>query len=109
MPESVLETLPEQIREAVEQQAAGPPSPYNVWAAISQDGGATFSAPLKISKKDSPAPQPFLPFGVGDDFSFITLSGTHAYVGWADYRPGDRQGFFGAVELRAFNRSTSSG
>jgi hypothetical protein len=68
VPESVLESLPEQIRESIEQQAAGPPSPYSVWAAISRDGGATFSAPLKISRKDSPAPQPFLPFGVGDDF-----------------------------------------
>lgn len=107
--ESVLEALPEPLREGVEAQAAGPPSPYNVWAATSRDGGATFSEPLKISKADSPAPQPFLPYGIGDDFSFIALSGTHAFVGWADYRPGDRQGFFSAVDLDAFARNRTSG
>jgi hypothetical protein len=101
--------LPGEAPDEIETQAAGPPSPYNVWAAISEDGGATFSAPLKVSKKDSPAPQPFLPFGVGDDFSFIALSGTHAFVGWADYRPGDRQGFFSAVDLRAFKGNTPTG
>jgi hypothetical protein len=109
LPESGLEALPEHVRETIEQQAAGPPSPYNVWAAVSRDGGATFGAPLKVSKKDSPAPQEFLPFGIGDDFSFITLSATHAYVGWADYRSGDRQGFFSAVDLDAFARNSRSG
>jgi hypothetical protein len=107
--ESALEALPEPVREGVEAQTAGPPSPYNVWAATSGDGGATFSEPLKISKADSPAPQPFLPYGIGDDFSFIALSGTHAFVGWADYRPGDRQGFFSAVDLDAFARNGTSG
>lgn len=106
LPESVLATLPEQVREAIAAQAAGPLSPYNVWAAISDDGGATFTAPLQVSRGNSPAPQEFLPFGIGDDFSFLALSGTHAFVAWADYRPGDRQGFFSAIKLDAFRKSS---
>jgi hypothetical protein len=102
--------VPEKIPGEVEDQAAAPASPYRVWAAISTDGGTTFSAALAVSKRDSPAPQtPLLPFGIGDDFSFVTLSGTHAYVAWADYRPGDRQAFFSAIDLRAFKRATTSG
>jgi hypothetical protein len=42
---------------------------------------------------------------VGDEFSFLALSRTHAFVGWADDRPGDRSGFFAAVKLQAFTRS----
>ena len=87
----------------------GGPSPYNVWAATSADGGVTFSKPLQVSRANSPAPQVGLPFGIADDFSFITLSGTHAFVAWADYRPGDRSGFFSAVNLKAFKRNKTSG
>ncbi|MFI5047041.1 MAG: sialidase family protein [Acidimicrobiia bacterium] len=104
LPKEVLETLPEQVRNAVEAQAAAP-SGYNVWAAVSHDGGATISAPLNVSKADSPAPQTGLPYGIGDDFSFIALSPTHAFVVWADYRPGDRSGYFSAIDLNAFKRS----
>jgi hypothetical protein len=101
VPESMLASLPEQVREAIAAQAAAL-SPYDVWAAISKDGGATFSAPLRVSRANSPAPQTFLPFGVGDDFSFLAMSGKYAFVGWADYRPGDRQAFFRAIPLQAF-------
>jgi hypothetical protein len=77
-------------------------APYNVWAAISRDAGATFSDPLKISSAPSPAPdaRPFA--NGGDDFSFITFSKENALVGWADWRPGERSGFFSAIKLGAF-------
>jgi hypothetical protein len=101
VPESQLASLPEQVREAIAAQAA-PLSPYNVWAAISNNGGTTFTAPLKVSKADSPAPQAFFPFGIGDDFSFLALNAKYAFVGWADYRPGDRSAFFSAIKLSAF-------
>ena len=39
------------------QGFGGPSLPYNVWAAVSRDGGTTFSAPLKVSSEDSPAAQ----------------------------------------------------
>jgi hypothetical protein len=75
--------------------------PYNVWAAISDDAGA-FSQPLKVSSTPSPAPdaRPFA--NSGDDFSFITFSKENALVGWADWRPVERSGFFSAIPLRAF-------
>jgi hypothetical protein len=62
------------------------------WAAVSNDAGETVSAPLAVSTADSPAPQPLLPFGIGDDVSLLALSRTHAFKGWADDRPGLRQG-----------------
>ncbi|HEV3451446.1 MAG TPA: sialidase family protein [Acidimicrobiia bacterium] len=99
---------PREAAGEVADQAAGPPSPYNVWAATSDDGGATFNAPLQISKAESPAPQEFLPFGVGDDFSFLSLSGSYAFIAWADYRPGDRSAFFSAVKLSTFKANATS-
>jgi hypothetical protein len=88
--------------------------PYTVWAAISRDGGTTFAQPLEVSQPfgvppetASPAPDstPFFGNG-GDDFSYITLDHQFAFVAWADWRPGpqtDRQGFFSAIPLAAFN------
>ena len=75
--------------------------PYNVWATISDDEGATFSQPLKISSADSPGEDPALPFGF-DDLSDINLNDQYAFIAWADWRPGDRSGYFSAVKLRAF-------
>jgi hypothetical protein len=83
------------------QAGAGPTFPYNVWAAISGDGGATFSQPLEISTSTSPAPDPA--YLGSDDFSYITLSRQAAFIGWADWHPGDRSGLVSAVKLQAFN------
>src|SRR5262249_41554013 len=83
----------------------GPTFRFNVWAATSNDGGGTFSKPLKISTAPSPAPDPTVTIAgidVADDFSYITLDQQYAYIGWADWRPGDRSGFFSRVDLRAF-------
>jgi hypothetical protein len=105
VPESLLNGLAEPVREAIQTAESSGPSPYSVWAAVSPDGGAHFSKPLKISKADSPAPQPFLPNGIGDDFSFIAMSSTHVYVAWADYRPGDRSAYLSAIAVPVFDRS----
>ena len=82
------------------QPGPGPTFPYNVWAAISNDGGATFSEPLRISSADSPAPDPVR----GDAFRavFIDLDRRNAFISWPDWRPGERSGFFSAVKLQAF-------
>jgi Neuraminidase (sialidase) len=77
------------------------PVPYTVWAATSNDNGATFSQPLQISSASSPAPDAKLPGG-SDDTSAITLSDQDAFVGWADWRPGNMAGYFRAVKLGAF-------
>ena len=82
----------------------GPALPYNVWAAISRDGGATFSEPLKVSSADSPAADSATFGNFGDDYSSIVLDRDYAYVGWADWRPGDRSGFFRAIKLSEFEQ-----
>lgn len=84
------------------QPGPGPTFPYSVWAATSDDGGSTFSQPLKVSTADSPAPdsRPFA--NLGDDFSFIALSGNEAFVAWADWRAGERAGFISAIDLHEF-------
>jgi len=79
----------------------GPTFPYNVWAATSHDGGATFSPPLKLSTATSPAPDPQLD-GL-DCCSFIALSRQAAFVVWADWRPGEGSAFFSAIKLQAFD------
>jgi len=82
----------------------GPAYPYNVWTAVSRDGGATFSAPLEVSSADSPAP-PSGPFGnAGDDYSSIAISGDHVYVTWADWRSQERANFFRDIGLNAFGK-----
>jgi len=80
----------------------GPAVPYSVWAAVSRDGGATFSEPLRASSVDSPAPQsgPFA--GSGDDFSGLAVEGRNVYVGWADWRVAERDNFFRAFKLSEF-------
>jgi len=75
------------------------PMPYNVWAAISRDGGTNFSEPLKVSGGNSPAG---VPGASGDDYSHIVLDRDHAYVAWPDWRPGERQGYFHAIPFTAF-------
>jgi hypothetical protein len=81
-----------------------PSTPFTVWAAISYDGGATFSNPLEISTAPSP-PQSASTNDFADDDSFISLDGQHAYIAWADWRPGDRSGFFSDVKLQAFTHA----
>jgi hypothetical protein len=78
--------------------------PYNVWAAISRDGGATFSEPLKVSAGDSPAPESGMFGNAGDDYSTIAIDGKNIYVGWADWRPGERQGYVGVLKVADFKK-----
>jgi hypothetical protein len=89
-------------------RGASPPiMPYSVWAAVSKDGGATFSKPLKISKANSPAP----PADPEDAFSYVGDHGPSGmamdgeggvYVVWADWTPGERAIFFSAINAKAF-------
>jgi hypothetical protein len=82
---------------------AGPaPAPYNIWASISRDGGATFSEPLKVSRADSPAPQGGMFGNSGDDYSALALDREYLYAGWPDWRPGDRQNLFRAIKFDEF-------
>ena len=79
----------------------GPTYEYTVWAAISKDGGITFSRPLEITTAPSPAPDPS--YLGSDDVSFISLTSEDATIGWADWRPGDRSGLVSTVKFKVFN------
>jgi hypothetical protein len=78
--------------------------PYNVFAAISQDEGQSFSKPLQINVTPSAAPDPVRG---GDDFSVIVLSHQDAFVGWGQWPApagsGNQAGYFSAIKLQAFN------
>jgi hypothetical protein len=81
---------------------ATPPKtyPYDVWAAISRDGGKTVTQPLKISGQKSPAPDPEQQST--DDVSFIVMDGTDAHFGWGDWRSGEMQGWYARTPLADF-------
>jgi hypothetical protein len=80
---------------------SAPGGPYKVFAAVSDDQGATWSDPLQVSMASSPAPDPTQV--ALDDTSMITLDNQAAFFAWGDWRPGDVQGFFSAVKLQAFS------
>jgi hypothetical protein len=80
----------------------GPSFPYNVWAAISKDGGTVFSEPLEVSSANSPAPQAGMFANSGDDYSAMAVDGDNVYVGWADWRPVERQGFISTLKVSEF-------
>jgi hypothetical protein len=81
--------------------------PYEIWAALSRDGGKSFSAPLKVNQGVAPAyPSDYV--GFGDDFSWITLDHNSAHIGWGDARGTDTPAdpwpdiWYGRVDLPAF-------
>ena len=78
--------------------------PYNVWAAISLDGGATFSDALTVSSANSPAPESGMFGNAGDDYSALAVDGDSIYVGWADWRPGERQNYVSILRLGDFKK-----
>jgi hypothetical protein len=82
----------------------GPAFPYNVWAAISRDGGKTWSRPLQASSGLSPAPDSSPFGGAGDDYSDVRAEGNNVYVAWADWRAAERANYFRAIPLNAFIR-----
>jgi len=85
---------------------SSPGGRYDVFAAISNDQGHTFSKPLKVNATPSEAPDPTFYGNASDDFSSIALSKQAAFIGWAHWpAPGgvaNRAGYFSSVKLQAF-------
>jgi hypothetical protein len=76
---------------------------YDIWAAISKDGGHAFSRPLRISHARSPAVDPYRNAGLfGDDIQDLALSPKDLYVIWADSRAGFQAVWLGRAALSAF-------
>jgi hypothetical protein len=81
--------------------------PYSVWAAVSRDGGATFSKPLKVSKANSPA----APSDPDDAFRIVGDHGPSGmaidgydgvHVVWADWTPGERAIYLSSINMDSF-------
>ena len=70
---------------------------YDAWAAVSRDGGRTFTSPVRISGAPSPPPQP--DYAAGDDFSTVTLTHDALYAGWGDWRSGHLDAWVGGFAL----------
>ncbi|MDE2261990.1 MAG: exo-alpha-sialidase [Gammaproteobacteria bacterium] len=76
---------------------------YNIWAAVSKDGGHSFSTPLRISHARSPAVDPYRNAGLfGDDIQDLALGPNDLYVVWADNRAGFQGVWLGRAPLSAF-------
>lgn len=87
----------------LEWRAIYPDYTYDVWAVISKDGGKSFSDPLRISQRRSPAGSYYRNSGnFGDDVQDLALSPTDMYVIWGDYRAGFLGSWLGRAPLTAF-------
>jgi hypothetical protein len=84
-------------------RAVYPDHSYDIWAAISKDGGRLFSRSLRISHARSPAVDPYRDAGLfGDDIQDLALSPKDLYVVWADNRAGFQAVWLGRAPLSAF-------
>jgi hypothetical protein len=84
-------------------RAIYPDQSYDIWAAISRDGGKTFSEPLRVSHARSPAFDPYRNAGrFGDDIQDFSMDRTNMHMVWGDSRAGFQGVFYGKVALSAF-------
>jgi hypothetical protein len=88
---------------------------YDVYAAISCDGGATWLPTTRVNAETSPAGPPGR-----DDFSFIALDARYAHLVWGDHRmPTDAsstpspanviQAYYGRVPFSALSKGAACG
>ena len=78
---------------------------YTVWSSASHDGGATFSAPMKISSAPSPARVTIKDRGNnrdGDDLSSLVVDGDYVHVVWADGRAGFLGSWYARIPLTSY-------
>jgi hypothetical protein len=76
---------------------------YDIWAAISKNGGHAFSRPLRMSHARSPAVDPYRNAGLfGDDIQDLAVSSNDLYVVWADNRAGFQAVWLGRAALTEF-------
>jgi len=76
---------------------------YDIWAAISRDGGKTFSQSLRVSHSKSPAPDYYRNAGnFGDDIQDLTMDKDYMHLVWGDSRAGFQGVWYGRVALASF-------
>ncbi len=88
---------------------------YDIYAAISCDGGSTWPAPVRVNAKTSEVGPPGR-----DDLSYIALDGHYAHLVWGDHRaaapvPGNPKGvyiaqaYYGRVPFSVVTHGASCG
>lgn len=75
---------------------------YDLWTAISKDGGHSFSDPYRVSRAKSPSNIPHGTTAQNDDVASLSMSNENLYVVWGDQRAGFLGTWFGRVALSAY-------
>jgi hypothetical protein len=72
----------------------------DAWAAVSFNGGRSFSQPLKVNRQS----EPYNYAGAGgDEWSRIAIDDRYAYITWSDGRGGGNiDGIYARVPLSRF-------
>jgi hypothetical protein len=78
----------------------GTPESYEIWSAVSRDGGKTFSSPMKVSTERSPGASRRRGMSEhGNDFISVALDDDFAHMTWFDNRSGFQATWYGRVPL----------
>jgi dienelactone hydrolase len=81
---------------------------YDIWCAISRDGGRTFSRSVRVSHAKSPGS--LRTKGTGnDDISDLSMDKENIHVVWGDFRTGFMGTWYGRVPFAAFEFPTGQG
>jgi hypothetical protein len=76
---------------------------YDVWSAISRDGGKAFSKSLRISHARSPGFDVFRNAGLfGDDIQDLSMDTDSIHLVWGDSRAGFQGVWYGHVPFAAY-------
>jgi hypothetical protein len=76
---------------------------YDIWSAISRDGGHSFSAPLRISHARSPAHDAWRNAGLfGDDIQDLAMDADGLHAVWGDSRSGFQGVWYGRAPFAAY-------
>ena len=76
---------------------------YDIWAAVSRDGGKTFSKSLRVSHARSPGIDVYRNAGLfGDDIQDLSMDRENLHLVWGDSRSGFQGVWYGRVRLADF-------
>ncbi len=79
------------------------PQSFEIWSAVSRDGGKTFSAPFKTSTAPSPGVSRRRSLhNLGSDYISVAVDDDFVHMTWYDDRAGFRATWYGRVPLADF-------
>lgn len=79
------------------------PEKFEIWSAVSHDGGKTFSAPVKVSTAPSPGVSRRRSMSNhGNDFISVAVDDDFVHMTWFDDRAGFRATWYGRVPMADF-------